>query len=91
MAEAYLSLSNSRRIHVIGNQRGRPYFLSIIRLPTNWPNARKLAYDWIRKQLYLVDSNAGTVQVSSTDGDQRCFVKSRLPQPKDIAVDPFNK
>jgi DNA-binding beta-propeller fold protein YncE len=90
MAEAYLSLSSSQRTHIIGNQCGSPYFLSVIRLPAYWPNARKLAYDWIKKQLYLVDSNAGTVQVVSTDGDQRYYVKSKLPQPKDISVNPFN-
>jgi DNA-binding beta-propeller fold protein YncE len=82
------------RPHYVWNEYTAPvwYYERIFRsliYPNN--NVRKLAYDWIRKQLYLVDTNEGTVQVLSTDGDQRCYVKSRLHQPKEIAVDPFNK
>ena len=88
LSEVYLSVPSRQRIQ---DSYVDQYLVSIIRRPANWPNDRKLAFDWIRKQLYLVDSNAGTVQVVSTDGNQRCYLKSRLPQPKDIAVDPFNK
>ena len=90
LADIFLNAHYGRHILFPQGSSGS-FFVSLLRLPPNWPNVRKLAYDWIKKQLYLVDSNAGTVQVSSTDGNQRCFVKSRLPQPKDIAIDPFNK
>ena len=59
----------------------------------NIDSVEGLAYDWIGKNIYWVDNDRRTLEVSRYDGRFRKVLQNRaggyLDKPRGIAVDPY--
>ena len=48
-----------------------------------------LAYDWVAKNLYWLDSKLNTIEVSTINGSNRMIlVNQNISQPRGLALDP---
>ena len=48
-----------------------------------------LAYDWVAKNLYWLDSKLNTIEVSTVNGSNRMIlVNQNISQPRGLALDP---
>lgn len=51
-----------------------------------------LAYDWVAKNLYWVDSRLDTIEVTSMDGANRIvLINENIEQPRGLSLDATEK